>query len=286
MEITFYEIATLRHPYTVDEQGDFVDAWRTAHFFQHPSDPGQTNQQLDSHLAQVILRMMSKRIDDRYSSWDALVERLQKSEVIERSMTDVSGLVKLASTIQQKSEQSRLDEEKRARLHLERTDLATFSFQEILTAANETIETFNAHSEFLNLIIRTSALGFSIFSSKGSRALTTISCSVLPAANISIASGQLIKAWGLVKAPSETGFNLLLVSRDESDMYGRWEALYVTDNPISSRRTHTKEPFGLELHELERKIPHLNAMDIYQYERKPFLAEMLVPLIEELIADS
>lgn len=85
--------------------------------------------------------------------------------------------------------------------------------------------------------------------------------------NPSISQWELIRGWGLIKAPSGRGFNLLLVANGNGDLYGRWQALHVTHNPIRASRDEKPEPFGLELHELQKKIHSLNAIGVYQYER-------------------
>jgi eukaryotic-like serine/threonine-protein kinase len=294
MGIAFYEIATLRHPYTVADGGDFVDAWRSAHFSQMPANPCETNDQLDSQLAQVIMKMISKRPADRYDSWDALLERLHIRVVNTHAPRAVGRLAELATTLHQRAERDRLAREDKARKEKEQVELLTFSFKEILDRAQDTVETFNAHSEFLKLEIKKHDLAFSIFSSKGAGALPTVNCAVQTAENISIGYSEFIRGWGLVKSPSGRGFNLLLVATGADDLYGRWQALHVTQNPIIFAegnqpimvgKDERPEPFGFELHELRDKIHSLNAIDVYQYSREAFRAELLESLIEELITD-
>lgn len=151
MGITFYEIATLRHPYTVAATGDFVDAWKMAHFSQSARDPRQLNQHLDPHLAQIILKMISKRSSDRYQSWDLLLERLNVDRLDQRRATDVSRLVEVASKKHQQSEDRRLKIEEQNKRRQERQELLRFAFQEISDAAEEIVSSFNASSEFVKL---------------------------------------------------------------------------------------------------------------------------------------
>src|SRR3981081_1673289 len=61
MGITFYEIATLSHPYVIEEGSNAIEAWRNAHFSKLPINPEQHNDTLDPKLAQIIMKMMSKR---------------------------------------------------------------------------------------------------------------------------------------------------------------------------------------------------------------------------------
>jgi serine/threonine protein kinase len=284
MGITFYELATLQHPYTVVTTGDFVDAWKTAHFTQPARDPRQINQHLDPQLAQIILKMISKRSSDRYQSWELVLERLNVQELDRRISANVSRLVEAASKIHQRSESHRLKMEAQNKLRQERRELLCFSFKEISDVAEEIVASFNANSEFVKLEIRKQSLGFSIFSSQGVGALPTVRCGAnVSEDNITISQWELIRGWGLIKAPSGRGFNLLLVASGNEDIYGRWQALKVTHNPILASRDDRPEPFGLELDELQNKIHSLNAIDVYQYERRPFEGEMLLTLVEELL---
>jgi len=286
MGITFYELATLQHPYIVDTTRDFVDAWKMAHFAQPAQDPRKFNKQLDPQLGQIILKMMSKRTSDRYQSWDALLERLNIQELDQRTATNVSLLVEVASSKHQRSENERLKQEELNRQRQERQELLRFSFREIAESAEEIVTSFNARSEFVKLEIRKEALGFSIFSNQGAGELPTVRCSVTSQMNnITISQWELVRGWGLIKAPSGRGFNLLLVASGNDDLYGRWQTLHVTYNPILAPTDDGPEPFGLELHKLEAKIHSLNAIDVYQYERRTFEDQMLVPLIEELLRD-
>lgn len=286
MGITFYELATLQHPYTVDTTGDFVDAWKMAHFAQPAQDPRNFNQQLDFQLAQIILKMMSKRPSDRYQSWDALLERLNVPELDQRTAPNVSRLVDVASTKHQRNENRRLQQEELNIQRKERQELLRFSFREIVDSAVEIVVSFNERSEFEKLKIRKDVLGFSIFSNQGGGELPTVRCGVTSQmSEIALSQWEIVRGWGLIKAPSGRGFNLLLIASGNNDLYGRWQTLHVTHNPIIAPRDERPEPFGLELHELEKKIHSLNAIDVYQYERRTFENQMLVPLIEELLRD-
>ena len=286
MGITFYELATLEHPYKVTATGDFVDAWKMAHFTQPPKDPRQINPQLDLHLAQIVVKMMSKRVSDRYHSWEELLNRLERQDMPPKVATSVGRLVELATHVHQRNENNRLWVEEQNRRRKEQEELLCFSFTEITDVANEIVNSFNTKSEFLKLIIRPRPLGFSIFTNRGGGELPTVRCAVAVAdEDIALSQWEVIRGWGLLKSPSGRGCNLLLVASGKEDLYGRWQALEVTYNPIVSPRSDRPEPFGLEPHEFSRKIHSLNAIDVYQYARTPFQAEIVVRLVEELLTN-
>lgn len=285
MGITFYEIATLRHPYTVSEDGNAIEAWMNAHFSQLPTNPNRFNKSLDPKLAQIIMKMISKRPEDRYASWDELIQRLTSDEGQKTQRRNVSSLIERAMATQRATEEARLIAESESRKEEEQRDLFYYCFKEIVDAATETVESFNSESEFIKLRIKGRGMGFSIYADKGGGELPTVSAAMVLARNVHIGDGQLIRAWGTVKAPSGKGFNLLLVARGNDDLYGRWQTLHVSHNPIANRRDARPEPFPFEIGELPKEMHLLNAMHIYQTTRGMFQADMLDPLLAELLDD-
>jgi hypothetical protein len=73
------------------------------------------------------------------------------------------------------------------------------------------------------------------------------------------------------------------VATDPDDLYGQWITFHVSHNPIARRRDPRPEPFPFEFKELPQEIHHLGALHIYQPKQGLFKAEILNPLIEELI---
>ena len=71
MGITFYELATLRHPYPLKDDANFLD-WEKAHYFTNAASPTTINKSINSTIAQVVLRMMEKSTSKRYKTWDEI----------------------------------------------------------------------------------------------------------------------------------------------------------------------------------------------------------------------
>jgi len=182
-------------------------------------------------------------------------------------------------------EEARLIAESESRKEEEQRELFHYCFKEIVKAATETVEAFNAESEFIKLRIKVSGMGLSIYADKGGGALPTVTAAMVLARNVPVGDGQLIRACGTVRAPSGRGFNLLLVARGSDDLYGRWQTLHVSNNPIAISRDPRPEPFPFEISELPKEIHLLNAMHIYQTTKAMFQADMLDPLLTELLDD-
>ncbi len=284
MGITFYEIATLRHPYNIEASGNIVEAWKSAHFTKLPEEPRQYNSALAPRLSQLILKMMAKRSEERYKSWDEVLERLENSENNELKNRNVSSLVELAFTKHLETERQRLEGEARINKEREQEELISYSFLQILDAAKETVEAFNKQSEFLKLEIHeASKMGFSIYANKGAGALPTVSAKVEPADNVKLRDNQIVIAWGWAKAPSGRGFNLLLITSGDEDFYGHWQTLHVSHNPIMAVTDRRPEPFFFKLNELPKEVHNLNALHIYQTQKSAFQPDFFDALIAELI---
>lgn len=280
--LVFYEIATLRHPYQVDATDNLIDRWRKAHLTQLPTDPRTYNPSLELSLAQAIMRMMSKRAEDRYSSWDEIIKCIENASEVSHIKPDIQSLVERAIESQKEKEQARLNTEERAREQKEYEDIIEYCFTEILNAGQETVEAFNSASETVKLRLdRSSRFSFSIHAEGQSG--PGIEFRVVPVHDPHKLSGQNIKAWGFAKAPSGRGFNLVLTTGGEDDLYGRWRTLHVSHNPIAARRDPRPEPFPFELSELPKQVQLLDSLHIYCTRRGLFEPNLLNPLIEELL---
>ena len=90
-----------------------------------------------------------------------------------------------------------------------------------------------------------------------------------------------IIAWGIIKASSKKGYNLLLIEKSD-DPYGNWILLTNTNNALSTRN-RTPEPFYFDYRELEGELPHINALHIYDMKDEPLNLDKIYNLIKEEI---
>jgi eukaryotic-like serine/threonine-protein kinase len=284
MGIVFYEIATLEHPYHIEGSGDLVEAWKNAHFLQQAKDPRSYNKDIDLNLAQIIIKMISKRVQDRYSSWDELIQRLQFIESPLVPDRDVSSLVATAIESHRKKEQTRLNAEIEAIKTREHQKIVEYCFCEIVNAAKETINSFNQKSDFIKLSLNQDhPLSFSI-RVLGRVGKNRVHAMAIPVYENYLIENKLIKAWGHLKAPSGRGFNVLLVPTSPDDLYGHWKTLHISHNPLVMGRGEQRlEPFPFDTQELPKELQHLNAIHIYQTQVDVFRPEMIDSLLQELL---
>jgi len=283
MGIVFYEIATLEQPYDVGISGDVVEAWKNAHILQQAKDPRLYNANLDLGLYQLIMKMIYKRPQDRYTTWDEIIQRLQSISAFKESSRDVSSLLVSAIESHRKAEQARLKTEEEITKRKEYEGIIEYCFEEIYNAGKEIVDAFNLQSDFTKLSIgrEKSDLSYyiSVLGRAGGKPVIII---VKPVYENIYIENKLIKAWGLAKSPYGKGFNLLLISTEPEDLYGQWMTFHVTHNPLVLKKDRRLEPFPFEIRELPNEIKNLNAIHIYQVHQDIFKTEMLESLIQEL----
>lgn len=235
MGIVFFQIATLNFPYRVNSSPDPFAAWREAHLFQQPVDPTSINNDLDVELSQMILRMIAKRPDERYQSWDELLERLKHVKNVPANVEDIASLLRQDMDSRRKAEREALESEKKSRVDEEKEGFIRYSFNQVFQAATQIVEQFNNSSDLSKLKIEKHAeFSFAIVKD-GSNNSNRI------AVEIELAHGMqqfqvqvpgfntkmpVVKAWGIIKAPSGYGFNIVLVATGQDDLYGEWQVIY------------------------------------------------------------
>jgi len=99
----------------------------------------------------------------------------------------------------------------------------------------------------------------------------------------SVQRGRRARAVGGALAPSGAGFNLVLMAQNEADLYGRWVAFYFRRNPLAAGLPEGPDEFPLPPQVATHELELLDAATAYDYREVPFSADLLVPLLEELI---
>ena len=79
--LVFYEVLTLKHPLwdKVKDPSSFLD-WENAHLYQQCPDVRSTRSEVPISIAQLISRMVAKRVGDR-ADWDEVLKILSAPEV-------------------------------------------------------------------------------------------------------------------------------------------------------------------------------------------------------------
>lgn len=281
MGIVFYELATLKHPYTVSEDTDPFEAWKEAHLTKTADDPRTINPGLDLTISRLLLKMISKRPGERYKTWDEILEKLTQPETGKTELIDVTRLLERAFQSKRNEEAARLAAHVRTKQETETRSLIDFSFGDIVRAAKTIVEAFNAKSEDIKLVV--SDISNRTFKIKrlGHVGGRSIDCNIARPHESCQLDAKPILAWGIIEGPENRGFNIILISDERTSPYGQWLSLHVAQSPLASHSPRP-EPFAFKFAELPKEIRLLSAMHIYQTAKASFSPDMLIPLIEEL----
>lgn len=288
MGLVFFELATLRHAYTVPDAGDVMDGWRRAHLTTPVPDPRSLNPRLDLATAQLILKMTAKRAADRYQTWAEVLTRLsQNAGADSKSRPNVSALVEKALKTKAYHESARLAAERAQAEAAEKRSLVEVSFREVLDVARALVDAFNESSDTAKLEMMATGLSVRVFPKgrsgpRGGIDMGEVVIGVEPAPEGKSLDMRPILAWGGARAPSGMGFNLILTQLRD-DIYGQWRTLHNEHSPLARQRDNRPDPFPFGLGELPEEIMHLNAIHVFQSRKGTFKAEQLAPLLEELL---
>lgn len=281
MGIVFFELATLKHPYSVKPGPDQWMAWRETHLFTPIPLASTLNPSLPSNIVQVIAKMTAKRPEDRYNTWDEIINRLQNTTPSAGTNTiDISGLIKKAQESQQQELNQRLEAERKRNAEAEKRKMLDYRFEEIFTMFTQMAEQFNAHSDTLKFKVE--LIGNKIHASTtGRKQVVAFYADVNEDLRI---RNKEVLAWGYIEASSRIGFNMILVKESPDDIYGTWITLHNTWSPLTSKRDNRPEPFAFDSYnEVKRKIQVIGAMDIYVTQEGLFTTEQLLPLFESIL---
>lgn len=294
MGIVFYELATLTHPYNVNEQEDFVEAWKNAHFYQTAQIPKTKNTNLDNHLSQVIVKMISKKPVDRYPNWEEIIKRIQMAQTETESKVNVEKLVEKTLQTKEKKEKEMLKLERKEKEKEELEKAAKFKSEELVAALNEIVNAFNESSDVLKISMQQQAKlasGITQYSAKfsGEQGIHSVSIHAETVYEDVKFEGKQIKVWGYFINSNGKGFNVLLVLDNQEDIYGSWlcfDNKQIQNLPprlrIQGDNRPDPFPFG-SFEEFCKNIIYEHRLSIYETEYFPFAKEMLVPLFEDVL---
>lgn len=295
MGIVFYQIATLQYPYKLSAFPD-VNVYRDAHLYQRIQNPTIHNPHLPQGLVSIILRMLEKPTQKRFSNWEEIIEALGKNttpsstpnNALERALANRnnSDLKKQEeAAIRKKAETLR---EQQCKLVFSQYEAILYEpIRSFISAFNEQYAGttgFHFEDKHCNSL----SDHFTVKITTPDKKWICIDTEVVLAENhhrsintstswnqIRISSqnyipqckGRDVMAWSYLRDESARGFNILLLKRKDS-LYGDWYTLHNTNSVFS--RDHRPEPFGFALHELPKEIVHIGSTHIYNSELKEF----------------
>lgn len=146
--VVFYELATLQVPFVGS-----AEELEHQHLYVRPSRITDIVPGLSERLATLVARMLAKRRDERYESWQAvgceLATMAEKTQADSGQATDDDSLVRVAARQIEHVRGSELErqrqEEERTRQEKDRRELLRFWADEFFTEVRARVDNLNQH---------------------------------------------------------------------------------------------------------------------------------------------
>lgn len=308
MGIIFYELATFSYPYSPIPT-TYEDIKNT-HLLSPIDNVTRKNSNLPSTLVSVINRMLAKPVKERFSSWDEIIEFLDKQVT---PSTDIDRVVEMAIATQNAKDIARQQLE--SKIQKEVNEIENFCKlvqsqieNTIISPIRDFINKVNSgYAGTPKMSIENRNKGFSrnklsykirTFSPK----TVSIDMEIILKQNhtrevpikgywdnrtrqenyIPQYNRKNILAWGSIQNFDGYGFNILLV--DSGDIYGDWLIMKNKNNLSVFSGKERKEPFSFSIEELPTEINYVQATHLYRSEFIPYNEVEFIELLNVLIS--
>lgn len=287
MGIVLYQATTLQYPYRIPSQGSDFDAFRDMHLYEKARPLSELRSDIPAEFSQVVSRLMEKRYQDRFASWEEVKAALACAwDTSLRGKSPASGLI---TSLLEETERahdalrkSQLEEAQKKAEVVERVRLDGYQEEQLLARLQEVVAEFNRRSS-LGIIAeqrRAQALQFSL-PFGGSLLISFFH--IDPPLHLRAGS---VRFAAVVKDDIGAGFNYLLIRKDDSDLYGEWKAYRVSYSALTNRNRVPKRPpvFGFATPEEMREIEMADmAMHIYALGIRGDVQEVFLELLRDAI---
>ena len=296
MGIVFYEIATLRYPYTVTG-GDYADA----HLYKPVENPTKYNPSINPKLVSIINKMLQKPKSKRFSEWQEIIDMLSKDDLLGASDSKIVSFAQAAVSMQNAKDNAiqkkQSEDEKKRNERQNHVKNIMFYFNDmILEEIKEYVKVFN--SQYASGGIDLNLRNFKLTSESNSITVTMpnhqriiIELSVInpedftevvgytqwngygikiptaTRATIPMCRRKKVLAWGKIEDDNGLGYNILLLENG-IDEYGDWFILYNKNSGLA--RNPRPEPFAFSEDELPRELMVIDATHIYISELQKY----------------
>ncbi|MDW7760679.1 MAG: protein kinase [Acidobacteriota bacterium] len=257
--IVFFEIATLKYPYTIPTTGE-LDQFRRMHVLNAPMDARSLRPDLPRRFDEVLARLLEKRPDRRYESWAAVTAALTAAFDREAATlaAPVSPLLEEASKRHHEATERRLREEAEVRKADEEAEIDAKQEGEIIRLIEDSVKRFNDSTEGPKASLVRETGGWRIHFPYAAAAKISFFAAYPP---LKIPPFE-VRHMALLEDTNGCGFNLLL-RRRAGDIYGEWVVCRVRTNPLTDSAYRNCKYFGLDSKNAEHIERGLRAMHIY-----------------------
>lgn len=295
MGIVFFEMATLNFPYELPTnlRGFDLEAFRQMHLFDAPKRIRDFRQDLPSSVDQVVQRMLAKRAQDRFGSWDEIRQALAGAwdTSTQHRSPDIQSLtgqlLEETSRLYQKKTAEECERERLANIRAEETRIDSYQIDQLIDDIRESIDNFNKQSALGSVNMRE-------ITQRGQRVVVF---EVPFTGSVQLKFTRLdppvelergaVRVFGYLVDEDGAGFNYILVRKDTDDMYGEWQIckINLSHFPLRQKVHPRLEPFGFESEsEFRREMPlSEGAIHVYTYHFEPASPLQFLEVVNEFM---
>lgn len=297
--IIFYELAALKYPYTFPGFKDPSLEAEEAHKTGFPQPLKPLNSTLPNTLIEIIMKLLKKRPEDRFTQWDEVMGLLSSEQ--KSTPVDVNSLVLKAQSTDQAEEAKRIIMEKQKREQDDKENLLKYSVGILRNEIEMLVSAFNdsTTTDRMRIDGDVDGHGFTVQTIKQGK---TIVCKCFISGLVRQASeytrifggdrtiqvplklnNKDVLFWGYFVASGGRGFNIVLTLDNDFDSYGTWKILFHAENSMG-QRSGRPSPFPLtDWHELSERVSRMDAMDVIDTDQEQFSLEAVKFLFSDIL---
>ncbi len=316
MGIVFYEIATLQYPYKISNQ-DML-SYQDAHLYAGVKDLALLQEVTNPTIASIVLRMMEKPTQKRYSNWQEILSTLEKLKptkqefnafvsfaIAQKNMIDVETQRKrdaeeherkekenLCKLVQTQFENAFVDTAQKV-VDQYNSSLGSSDKASISVGANFTVDMvrrFPSNNQY-NCNINFPTLGEikirckPIFPKSFSREVRSFEYGDIPRSIMFTPKlkNRDIIAWAELINDAELGYNFALCK--ESELYGDWFILNNKNNFSILKNNERQEPFAFGVDEVLEALKGIEAIHLHSSDVVAFTEELYIQILSYLLGN-
>lgn len=308
MGIVFYELATLQYPYTLNKYD--YEEFKNAHWFSPVNGVSLLQARTNPIIASLILRMLEKPVQKRFSNWDEIENQLSK-ESENKSLLDSIVLTTIAEKTKRDTErQLKIEQQNKERREKENfcnlviTQVESTILNLLVDYTNKFNEASSSTDKCVIKHLKKSDIRFCTdlkvpdiahITLKGKIILPNSESHPVNTMNIWGEKVQVqqpytpqynnkdITCWITIENEKEIGFNIMLVK--SQGLYGDW---YLVENKnnlsiLSHSARVMPEPFAFSVDGIDEALKSMIAMGFYSSRAYPFDSEKFMTLFAKLL---
>lgn len=305
MGITFYQLATGEFPFN-EAGNNSLESWMARHLTEIPIPLISKRKDLSITLSQIIMKMIEKKVQNRYKNWDEIRQDLIKvSSSSMKKNPQIESLLKKRLDIKIAKREKEMQETNHLNTKEQAIQMVYVQFlSEIVQPLKDFVNAFNEASidekmTYNKPSVHSNEMAFNI--KLVSNENLEVSMRVLfdedfirevgagfyrDRGYYSTPHKQVVRpnyanreilAWGYIKVGSK-GYNILLLENKE-EIYGDIIFMINSQSPLVQHSTHRETPIAFNYRELEKNVPLIKALSHYQTNIMEYSDKILTQFI-------